>query len=451
MGAALSLSKAIWRVRIIPSVMELERDSRRLRKNPNYFVEKHQKEAEKAQSKLQKQANKAAKENKATVGPETKEAIHNIAEDGYDMMAMESKAKSGQALINYAVYAMSNIPEVVDSSKSMEEKEIVNGIASIFNYGKVFKDATIGDLNKYDPTSPEYLTTSKYIISVKDVERYLGNEVLMSNINANKELAGKPELQVLDHTSWKQQEDGLYRPVFFHPENEIIPLVEVPTQGDLSDEMFNFLEASVNKMIIQSKHRYEMMPNGLVTLFITRDNGEEMPYILDPGIVMGRGEVSILARTSDNDTIFVPIERFLEISSRVANNDFVSLEPADVARITNDMALYPKCYTYIDMSNTEFLNSWSYDAQTDFKGKISNIVNIMCAEFEKANQAKARFRFNSHVNSNDFILISDPGVKSPLKETGETSGAIVPGYMYQVTGNIVTRIYGSMDQVQYTI
>ena len=73
------------------------------------------------------------------------------------------------------------------------------------------------------------------------------------------------------------------------------------------------------------------------------------------------------------------------------------------------------------------------------------------AEFEKANQPKPRFRFNSHVNSNDFILISDPGVKSPLKETGETSGAIVPGYMYQVTGNIVTRIYGSMDQVQYTI
>ena len=50
MGAELSLSKAIWRVRIIPSVMEMERDSRRLRKNPNYFVEKHQKEAEKAKA-----------------------------------------------------------------------------------------------------------------------------------------------------------------------------------------------------------------------------------------------------------------------------------------------------------------------------------------------------------------------------------------------------------------
>lgn len=472
---AKKVSNGLWRVgfevRTLPFSIWLELDSnRRLRemKKPEKMAEKRRKEAEKASKKAEKKASKKeSKDSKKEAKEQFKEAdkayesnghisqemLDDIAkyynDDALKIAGAAVKSAKTMQLVKYAFYYMTDSDAKLIELDEKLDKEIINSIANIYEFGKIFEDVGLTDLEKFDLSSGKAIGDPKHILSIKEIKVWGDNEYVLDKIKERKEQLeaekqhpteeddGDEDSSNNTKPSYTTDEDGLIHPVFFDPDKKGQPLTDFVKRGPgIDDKVYNKLETIIPEFV-KSDYRYEAF-GSLVNLYIKRtEEGAEDCYLIDPGIVMGKGEYCIISNVP-NDTLFVPFSH-KDIVEKIIGNKFYVLSSEEIQKVIDGYFRNLNIYRYIDMSKTEFLSKLSQD---DFQKLGKKLTFILSKLAENANGVDLpRFRFNMFESIDNFMIISDPAVVSPLIGTNETSSIMVEGMMFIVNGDSVTMKY----------
>lgn len=415
-------------------------------------------------SSKEKKEMKKATENKNTDPSEKVAEDVEMMSDGNTFIKtqMLEKAKATNKLVEYAIYYMTaDGAELIKLTD--EEKKFVNGIAEFFEFGKIYESADVADITMFDLDNEnikkETLQLSPFILSMKEIESRK-TETTMENIQQRKEQlaaeAEHPEDDAPDNEEnviipdlvKEDDMDKIVKPVqFFDNENLQKPLHN-NKQGNLSKEEFEKLENHFSKYLTNVNYRYDKSGD-LYNLYITRSEeyGIEDNYIIDDGKVMGLGKIYVLANIP-GDTIFVSVDDHEDIVRNVLATKFYVLNPNEIQQVIEDYFNNLAVYSYIDMSNTSFLNDISKKDFVKLGKKLTFIVNKV-KELSKTSEYP-RFRFKKWKSVDDFSIVSDGKVISPLEHTGETSGVIVDGLTYTVKGDKVTQKLKD-GSIEYTI
>ena len=470
-----SVDNFFWTLSIYPYILKAEHEAKKVEKDPaKYYSEKAEKEAKKAE----KEAKKAEKETKKEDQEEIKKAVKEAKENGNNEVPEEvdkfitemsddniiSKtnltliAIDSNKMVQYAFYYMTNPEAKLITTSTKLEKELINGIGELVGFGKIYEDEAAEDLKKYDPSKEEYTSNDNYIFSIDHIIKLASGStkeqmnIRRAELESAKNTSDDIEESVEEtseentNTRWKKDENGIIHPVFFTPEGEETEPTyfgDEPIVGpSIPVELFNKLESDFGDLL-PMKHRYQMLPNNLVQLYVTRDNGMEEYYTVDPGVVMGLGKTYILANIV-NDTIFVCTED-KDVCRNVLSNVFYTLTPDEVQTSIKNYFRNMKIYKYIDMSNTEKLAELNQDDFQKLGKKITFILNQIACQYNGTGQELPRLRFADFQSVDNFMLISDISVISPFMFDGTTSPAIHEGLIYQVDGdNITQRLFGNV-------
>lgn len=368
-----------------------------------------------------------------------------------------AKAYASHKYTRYALYYMANVDKGANLIKlDKEYQEYINGVASVFGFGKIYEEAEVADLRIYDPDCKDLFNQdAKFFVNVEQLKSYRNNEALMKLINANivietvneetvaeeKEEASSTEKPVEESTTVNEEEkqedpSKVIHPIFFtkNDENETLEEKFEKYSSDLTEKDIEKLK--VFDLLLENKKFRFTKDKDLIYLYITRDLGFEECYVVDPGIVMGKGDICVLANI-ENDTIFVPVSE-VDIVKGVLGSKFYVLTPEQTQKVESHYFRNSSIYSYVDMSHTEFLKNISNEDFQKLGKKLSFIINKLRSQ----NVAVIpRFRFNMWNSVDDFMIISDPTVKSPLAESAITSPVIVEGLMFIVEGDKVTQKY----------
>lgn len=471
---ATKIKDGVWRagfeLRTLPFSIWLEMDSnRRLRemKKPEKMAEKRRKEAEKASKKAEKKASKKeSKDSKKEAKEQFKEADKAYGSDSVSEEMLNSinafykedplkiagaavKATKTLQLVKYTMYYMTDKDAKLIELDEKIEKEIINSIAKLYDFGKIFEDVDYQDLERFDLSSEKCKGDPRYILSIKDIMSWGDNEYVKDKIKERKEQLeaekqypteeddGDEESGNKSKPSYTTDEDGLIHPVFFDPEKKGQPLTDFVKRGPgIDDKVYDKLETIIPEFV-KSDYRYEAF-GSLVYLYIKRtEEGAEDCYLIDPGIVMGKGEYCIISNVP-NDTLFVPFSH-KDIVEKIISNKFYVLTSEEIQKVIDGYFRNLNIYRYIDMSKTEFLSKLSQD---DFQKLGKKLTFILSKLADNANGVDLpRFRFNMFESIDNFMIISDPAVVSPLIGTNETSSIMVEGMMFIVNGDSVTMKY----------
>ena len=468
--ALAKIQNVLWEIKLIPTTIEVAYKSNKCMKDPSYIEkldkkrqEKEERKAAKQDKKLEKEMFKAAREqsyeqSKEPFSESVKAEIQELTKDdpnGLNRLNLVGKAVETNKLIQYAFFYMTNEKAEIIKLKGQIEREIVNGISELLEFGKIYESEAVANLNLYDSESEEYLVNSNYLLSVKDILAKKNDSAFMEKMQERKEqLWAEAEHPTEDEpengtSKWYTDENGIVHPIFVVSDDENKPLEEAPVQGvGISDELFSKLQEAFEPFLADSKYRYELFGD-LVKLYITREqSGVEEFYIVDPGYVMGCGKVYLLANIG-NDTLFVSTDH-VDIIKNILSTAFYILRPEEIQSVIQNYFRNMAIYRYVDMTGTDFLKDLNADDFQKLGKKLTFIINQVSKQNGNGNVDLPRFRFNYWNGIDDFLIISDPTVKSPLAMTNETSVVICEGLMFEVKGDDITqRLKGSM--IQYHI
>ena len=459
MGCLVAIDNFLWNVRIIPTRIELDWRSRKaIRNMPNKQEEKIKKEEEKVQKKQDKETMKMAEEVISQDRDElyTDSVKNNIVvmtkddESPVRRLKLINRACDTNKLLQFALFYMTDERAQLMNHKQVE-KEIVNGIAALYDFGKIYHDAAVSSLTAYDFESKDnYITSSKYLLSIKDILSRKNDQAFMEKLEKRKASLKSEDIEQKDQqgtpesrtSSWVKDENGIIHPIFISKDpiylNEDGPV----KQGvGISDELFKYLESELEFILKNKEHRYEI-DGDLVKLFVTKianNSTVEEYYTIDPAFIMGMGRFGIFARVP-NDHIIVPFE-CKEIVEKVITNSFYILTADDVSKVLSYYFMNMGLYRYIDMTDTEKLAKLSRDELNKLDSKLTFILK----KFSESNPGKTipRVRFKRFESVDDFELISDKLTKSPLSFSGETESSICYGLEFKVSGNNVTQTFNN--------
>lgn len=466
MSMSVAIDNFFWNVRIIPTRIELEWRSRKAVRDPEYLKnlrktkeEKTSKVDEKAQKKQDKETMKMAEEAASQDRDElysdsVRNSIITMTKDDDSpirRLRLINRACDTNKLLQFTMFYMTDERAQLMNHKQIE-KEIVNGIAALYDFGKIYPDAGVSSLVAYDfECKDDYISTSKYLLSIKDILSRKNDPVFMeklekrkADLNKSEESEQQKETTVEEQrrSSWVKDENGIIHPIFIS--KDPIYLNEdgaVQKQGaGVSDELFNRLESELEFVLKDRDHRYEM-DGDIVKLFVTKNGGVEEFYNIDPAIVMGMGRFGIFARVP-NDQIIVPFD-CKEIVEKVITNSFYILTADDVSKVLTYYFMNMSLYRYIDMSDTEKLAKLSRDELNELDIKLTFLIQ----KFSDSNPGKLipRLRFKKFESVDDFELISDQLTKSPLAFSGETVSSICYGLGFKVSGKNVTQSFNNHE------
>ena len=419
----------------------------------------------KADDREMKKAQKAYKENNDEGSKCSDRVYNNIIlnspDDELKRANLVKRAAKAQSMITYILYYITD-PEAQLIKMNQTEREFANGVAAIYEFGKIYENSAIADLRIYDPESEEYYEYSKYFICIDELMKRREDECFMKKVQERKEQLmleslhpedDEPEVEEVEANPAEElakvEEEidlsAVVKPVFVQENPFVLVDPSLPKQGTgVSDALFEKLEKVFNPLFENTSYRYEMKANGLINLFVTKSNlGVEDTYVVDPGIVMGRGEVCILAKTAPefNDTIFVSVKRFPEIVKRILSSVFYVLEKDELQQVIDGYFRNMNIYRYVDMSNTDKMKDLT-DAEFQKLGKKLTYILSKVKE-QSTGMDLPRFRFNHFESIDDFMIISDPAVKSPLADINETSSIICEGLIFEVKCDDVIQTYKS--------
>lgn len=464
MGLSVAIDNFFWNVKIIPTRIELDWKSRKAVKDPEYLKnlrkkqeEKIKKEEEKVQKKQDKETMKMAEEAASQDRDElytdsVKNSIISITKDDESpvrRMRLINRACDTNKLLQFTMFYMTDERGQLMNHKQVE-KEIVNGIAALYDFGKIYPDAGVSSLKAYDfDCKDDYISTSKYLLSIKDILSRKNDPAFMEKLEKRKADLNSPEeckqeQEQQEETErkygWVKDENGIIHPIFISKNpiylNENGPVTK---QGvGVSDELFNRLESELEFVLKDREHRYEM-DGDIIKLFVTKNGGIEEFYNIDPAIIMGMGRFGIFARVP-NDHIIVPFD-CKEIVEKVIANSFYILTADEVSKVLSYYFMNMGLYRYIDMSNTEKLANLSRDKLNELDIKLTFLLQ----KFSESNPGKIipRVRFKRFESIDDFELISDQSTISPLAFSGETESSICYGLEFKVSGNNVTQTFNN--------
>lgn len=408
-----------------------------------------------AQKKEQKEEIKKQVKSAEVISEKVATDIAETTTSKFKQLQLVDKAIETKILVDYALYYMTH--ENAKLTKMPDkEKEFVNGIAAIFEFGKIYESAEVADLDLYDMNSTRF--TGPFVVSIEEIRNNFSNSEFMKKLQIRKEqlaaeLSNQNDsvvliqedgtvVEVIDNK--EMDEDEIIHPIFFNNESLDHPVDVFPKQGfGISDDLFDKLESNLSKYLEGVYYRYEM-GNNLINLIITRNYTQDR-YIIDYGHVMGKGEMYVLANIP-NDTIFVSLE-YEDIVTKVLSNKYYTLSPDEYQQVVNEYFTNMSIYSYIDMTGTEWINDMKMEDYKKLGKKLTYIINLLRSMSN--NQQLPRFRFNHWKSVDDFILISDGYVVSPFADTGVTSSVICEGMMYIVEGDNVIQKLGAITETYH--
>ena len=415
-----------------------------------------------------KKVDKVAKEfGCKNLSDEDEKAAVNSEESVFKAAKVVKKANDTHELTKYAIYYMSQKDAKLVNKLNESEREYVNGIADYFKFGKIYEKSKVADLKKYDSSYKEYDSEAKFYITISGLDRLKSNEKFMKAIEYHKEcIAAEKEhpeddkpIEVETPEIVKDEEEKIIpditvkkeiiHPISFSidkdkPLNKPLPKFSENIDTELQEKLEKVLAPYLDGM----EYRYEK--NGdLVYLLIKRVDKVEESYIIDTGAIMGKGKIYILANI-ENDTVFVEVADInKKIIKEILKSRFFVLTPSEVQHVTKDYFKNMGIYSYIDMNNTEFLNDISMEDFFKLGKKLTFIVNKIKSYGTNVTDIP-RFRFDTFESVNNFSIVSDSEVISPLALTGETSGMIIEGLRFTVTRDTVVQTYGD-HKIEYEI
>lgn len=490
-GAALE--NLWWDIKMIPMQVEIAyksdkymREHCKSNNNNNNATSQSQKASEPTSREEKKHDDNVMKMAKESAESDRKEdftpSVENYiievtkdstASDFINRVTLVNKAIETNKLIQFAMFYMTD--DRADLIKRPQiEREIINGIAALFNFGKIYPNDGVSSLKMYDPEyEADFCNTCKFILSICDIAKKLNDPVFVEKMMKRKEqlaIVDAKDDSIIDvdnvgsteskteesesknNSRWQTDADGIIHPVFFTEDapdatinNETEEVVKPQYIGLTDDEIVKLEEAFGTAT--DAPHRFEKTGD-LINMYISRNNyGDEDVYLIDPGIIMGSGKYYVMATTNVNgDTIFVSSEHN-DIVKNILSSKFYILTPEECQIVFEHYFRNMVIYRYIDMSNTEFLNSLSREDFEKLGKKLSYILNTMSKNNNTGNDLP-RMRFNYWNGVDDFIIISDPDVKSPIPDTGKV---IMEGLMFQVNGDDVSQRINNQEVYKYHI
>ena len=279
----------LFEISLIPRRIEYAKLAREYEKeHSSKEAEKREKKEEKAKAKkMEKEAAKAYKEeNTDDLSEQIMRDIVTLSDDDtIKSLNIIKKANDAKKLIQYAYFYMTDErAELI--KKTQLEREVINCIAAIFEFGKIYDSAAVADLRKYDLSYKDYFyEMGKYLFCIADITAKLQDSVFMEKVQQRKEQLAlekespqddEPEEDETIESSWKTDENGVVHPVFFSKDKNPVTLdkdekKELPVQGaGITDEMFKKLEDAFTPLV-PTAHRYELQDTGMITLFVPRE------------------------------------------------------------------------------------------------------------------------------------------------------------------------------------
>lgn len=377
-----------------------------------------------------------------------------------ELLNMNAKAIKTNKWIEYAFYFMMTPGAERIKEANEAERELVNGIASLFDFPKIYDSSEIMNLNFYDTTSELYSNKFPFLLSVKELKAKATESVLKQIENNKNIILGNPSDEdiIFEESEGREvgskpnfiNEDDLdvERPVTFDKliiDNYDVPPLERRGAG-ISDELYQKLEDTFHRYLCNEEYGYEL--NGLlVNINIKRRTGVVEQYIVDPyGNMLGFGKVAILANAVLNgvqDRIFVICEDHPDLMRNILGSHFYYMTEQELQNLISSEEYFANLvlYRYIDMQNTEFLSKLSREDFIKLGKKLTFIINNLGPNAKSVGSDVPRMRFNHFESVDDFIIISDRQTKSPLSATNETSSVMVEGMMFEVKGDDITQRY----------
>lgn len=453
-----------------------------------YHQEEEKKPVEKKKEVVQEQAKEKevkvsdpviVTKNDKPIGFKRTIRIESSKDDDSVALKMIKKKKAADDLLAFVEYYISNSNAELQPLAKLE-REIVNSLAKIYGCKKIYPEDGYASLGRYLLGKESYDPEGKYLLFI-DVIKDRKNSDFKNNILKERkigfkqqEVKTKEEIIVVENAKeepkketqetfsgimWKTDINGIVHPIIIgekkevEPEEEIIEPIVIPEEevvaskvidvnnkrNDLPSKLYKKLEKTIGKYLQDMDYSYTMRYD-LVDLRITRDNGKIDLYMLDPGIVSGKAKIHILGNFGPG-TIFVPIdENFEDLVKNILSSINYVMSTDEYQKVIDQQFTNQNIYRYIDLNKTYFLDKLSRDNFKKIGKKLTFIINTMKSKCQPGIEAP-RLRFLRYGNIDDFSLISDNQVKSPLVHEGVTSPQIVPGLLFTVNGDDILENY----------
>lgn len=359
--------------------------------------------------------------------------------------------------IAYAMYYMTTYnTNLLTNGVTRQEKEFVNGIAELAGYGKIYQDADVANIEKYDSHGKNDNYKEDFLLDYPDLKRRLVEDDFIQKWHAKKSQeylygGNTPRIDTtkLDGPNCRVDENGYIHPLFFNPVSDNSTIV---TKRDacIDEETFNRFEKVLSQYINPNdKYYYTKDQDGNFNLVIQRNKAmAEDRYIIDDGSIMGGTGIYILANYDAGDcqdSLFVNATKFHDIVSLIINNKFFIIKKEDAEFIMKtDQFQNPIIYHHIDMTNTQWLDSLNASEKVVLEKSILAAIKVL----DKSSDT--RLRFLEYTNPVQFTLVSDIEVKSTLSRNGVTASAVENGLRIDIYGDNMIKYYGGQG-INYRI
>lgn len=379
--------------------------------------------------------------------------------DGMTLLEIDliSTAIKTNNWINYALYYMTN-DDAVLLKTDKKSRELVNGICEIAGFGKIYTGSDSANLFDYDITNSNRKPGSRFLLIVDELKDKISDPDFVKSMYLRKRKIEVESGKLLGVNSiyggnYRTDNDGMMHPIFFSNTPINYDIGEKKGTG-IDDVVFKKLEnvLRIPGLITEDKYRYERDEStGLIKLIIQRDNsyGAIENFLIDDGTLMGGSKLSILGTfirgDGVSDTVFVDINKHPDIAFNILNHSFYNMNVDEVNAALSDM-LTPIVYSVIDFNNTGWFDYMNDLEKSSLNKNLLTIIDFMRSDPNMV--YLPRLRFASYTDPDNFILISDNMVKSPLKENNITSPQICEGLSFVVSEGGITQYFGNVANMR---
>lgn len=149
-------------------------------------------EQKKVDKKEMKNASAAHKENKDEENIDFERMLRNIRAkaqgDDFKTLYLIQNARKSSEIIKYVIYYITDKDAQLISGMNQDKRKFVNGIAAIYEFGKVYVDSEIADLRVSDPEYEEFDEDSKFLICIDELMKKREDTYFMNKVEQKRKL-----------------------------------------------------------------------------------------------------------------------------------------------------------------------------------------------------------------------------------------------------------------------
>lgn len=428
-----------------PSAIEIEKTDVEEKIEYVYTVKNPKKPESKMEEPKQEDSTKEEPKKEDTVKQQSTIGIMSALFSGLNETVQKRKANKGNALLKEVVnYIMFSNCELYQNH-SIESKKIINGIGSVFGLKELYSDVLTADIRMYDPTfeaTGEYNPDLDTIVYISDIVKWKNDPdfktALEKKLEESGYSAGLDDFEL-------ENIGGI---------NETSDVNTVRVQDGFPIALKDVFEPFFADKNVRRTYFFDAnrKPNILVDHINLNQHNS---YIIDDNHALGRDFISIMCKSGQNDSWFVPII-CKEVIDKIFSDPDYLLTVNDIHISLQYYFGNPEIYKYIDMSDPRFLNKLTTEQFKKLGRKLTYIIDTIMRNMTAPGTEMPGLRFLAFVNINRFSLISDSQVGSSSKYISgsgyiETSPTILEGLTFIVKDDTITRqLNGVEDKFNIT-